>query len=356
MNYMVNTNAVRKLFALTRGPVPWARMSLCCFATSLPLVVGGARGQVMLSVFGALTGYLLVLNNHFGNIKSRVGILTLTFILLIVGFGLGALLHGQTLPYYVCVAALTYWVGVLGGQGAELERAILFLLIANVVAYSSPMLPADAGRAIFFYALLAYLGTLFAIPVVTKLFKQKPDEYVRLGDAFSKSFSLVRENHIHAASFTLSVIGALAFSDYFQVERGYWIVVTVLLVMRADRKLSLFVSAQRLVGTAAGVLFCDLILLWLAPHPNIYVLWVGICGFVIPYFLTINYLWASFFNTTFVVALLEMDPVQYGLHGPDTHSVFLRLKATLIGCAIGVGGTAVSKVLATVLLKRQVGE
>ncbi|MGZ3722002.1 MAG: FUSC family protein, partial [Bdellovibrionales bacterium] len=102
-----------------------------------------------------------------------------------------------------------------------------------------------------------------------------------------------------------------------------------------------------LIGTAAGVLFYEFAM-QMPLNSTVLTAWVMLCAFIIPYTLKRNYFYASFFVTTFVVALLEIAIVSQGTAQPDATMAFLRLKATLAGCILSILGTVVSKALASI--------
>ncbi|MGZ3723607.1 MAG: hypothetical protein ACXVA9_11780, partial [Bdellovibrionales bacterium] len=207
-------------------------MILCCVATTFPLVIGLHNGQLGVSIYGALTGYLLTLNDHLGTLKERIQILTLTFIMMIAGFAAGFFLHDRPLEFVLVVGSVTYWMGILGGNGAELERAVLFTVILIIISFFSIRISPESLAPLFSYALLAYGSLMVAIPILIKLKARAPEAVVSLRSSFRQSLSKQREKHIHAASYTLVTIFSIWLVQHFNIERGYWIIITVLLVMR----------------------------------------------------------------------------------------------------------------------------
>lgn len=334
-----------ELIKLDTAPAPWPRMFVSSFAATLPLVIGYANEHLGISVYGALTGYLLALNDHLGTFKQRMQIVALTFLFLLCGFSIGFWAHTNAVAFYLFVPLLIYGIGVLGGEGAEAERAVLFLVISIIVSYFSKPIPEPVLFLLFEYSLIAFVTVLLAIPILMRIKAREPEMFSGLRENFKKSLNRKIEKHIHAISYVGAALFAIWLAFHFQIERGYWIVITVLLVMRADRTQSLYISSQRLAGTALGVLAFDLFLL---AHPPAAVLiaWVMVCSFLVPLLLKRNYLIASFFITSFVVTLLELATIHQGTLDIDMTTPFLRLQATFIGCVIAVLGTAFSKTLA----------
>lgn len=252
---------------------------------------------------------------------------------------------------YPSLATLIYWIGLLGGEGAEFERALLFLTLSIVIAFFTKVAPLEAMMPVLGYSLVAALAIVIAIPILLRVHKYESTPAVSIRSSLKKSWARTKENHIHAASYTAATLLALWLTRHFNVERGYWIVVTVLLVMRADRTLSLYVTAQRLLGTAAAVLAFDLLVLAIPLTHTLLLIAAIFFAAIIPMALKRNYLAASFLVTAFVISLLELGLT----HPGETVTAFLRLRATAVGCLLGVVGTLISKLLSQLLLRPSKG-
>ncbi|MEO5968731.1 MAG: FUSC family protein [Bdellovibrionia bacterium] len=321
------------------NPVPLTRMILCAVGSTLPLVIGAINGHLPISIYGALTGYFLALNDHLGTLGHRLWVVTLTFLFVLLGFCTGFLLHDQQVIFQICIVGLVYWLGILGGDGAELERATLFLVVGLIAAFFSKTISLAMIPLFCLYSFIGYFSVMAAMLILKVFLKREPEPFLGLRASFQKSLTKEREKHIHAASYTLMTLSSIWFAQYFHVERGYWIAITVLLVMRADPTLSLYKTSQRLFGTGLGVLFCEIV--QIISDPWVLILGVMACTMTLPWALKKNYLYASFLVTIFIVLLLELAMATHG----DTSNSFVRLRATLIGCIFSVIGTAFSKLI-----------
>jgi uncharacterized membrane protein YccC len=103
----------------------------------------------------------------------------------------------------------------------------------------------------------------------------------------------------------LQVFGVAVFK-FFALSRGYWLPLTVLVVMQPDYGSTRLRASQRALGTLAGSLLASL-LLWLSlPHAVLLVaLAATMFGFA--YWLKRNYAVAVFFITLFVVLITEVS-------------------------------------------------
>lgn len=125
---------------------------------------------------------------------------------------------------------------------------------------------------------------------------------------------------------------ATAAGEAISASHWYWAVMTAFIVFvgASTRGAILTRAYNRILGTAAGLLFgVTLVLLVHDRKP----LLVGICvlaAFCMMYFGPLLYLYSAFFTTTLLVAM-------YGLLGDlDTQILELRIGETLVGAVIGV--------------------
>lgn len=323
---------------------PWPRMILCAVATLVPLIAGVLRNEVGAAIFGGLTGYLLALNDHMGTLKHRLWVTTLSALIIVIGFGLGQHFQNNSTAYVIVLGLVAYWLGLLGGEGAELERAVLFSLIGYITAFSTPAITEAVLGGLFFYSCLAYLCLMIGAPIVFLLGRREAADYAGLRQSLRISLTLKSERHLHAFTFGLTVLFSVWFARNFEVDHGSWITVTVLIVLRPDRMLTVYKTLQRFFGTLFGVLVADLIVL---VHPPIWAILIGcaVCAFTIPWAMLKNYWLTSFFVTVFVVLLLEISTGQQaGLHVGT-----LRIEATTIGCSMSVLGVGLARALDRIL-------
>lgn len=313
-------------------------MILCGVGTLIPLIVGVLQNQLVFSIYGALTGYLLALNDHLGPLKHRVWIITLTFLVMLAGIALGYHLQSHELVYLLFIGLLAYWLGVLAGEGAEIERAVQYGALGLLVARSATnLLPSNIPAALN-YVVLGYLSLMAFMPLLLIFNRRKPDPFHRIRESLKKSLTRQREKHIHAASFAFITLLSIGLTETFHIERGYWVTVTVLLVMKPNRMQSFYIILQRLLGTALAVLLVD-VLIQLIHGSGILVISIVLCAFLVPWAVKRNYWIVSFFVTIMVVLLIELAATHHG----DVHTAFVRLQATLLGCLLSLIGSGTSK-------------
>jgi uncharacterized membrane protein YccC len=109
------------------------------------------------------------------------------------------------------------------------------------------------------------------------------------------------------------------------VERGYWIVLTALLVLRPDFSTTLTRGIARMLGTMIGAVLTTLLLSQLAPSYLALVIIDAIFGFLAFSFLLVNYALYSVFVTIEVVILLAF------VSAPLPETAAYRAVNTIIG-------------------------
>jgi len=108
-----------------------------------------------------------------------------------------------------------------------------------------------------------------------------------------------------ARATVLQLIGVAVFK-LLHLERGYWLPLTMIVVLQPDYGATRLRAGQRVIGTLAGSVFASL-LLWLALPPAVIMtaMAVTIAGF--SFWLKRNYAIAVFFITLFVVLITEIS-------------------------------------------------
>jgi len=321
-----------KIFSSDSSPTPWERMAACGFATGTPLVIGIVTGHAAISVFGALTGYLLALNDHFGQFRHRLLVLTSSYFCLALYVALGFTLRSNDILLQAVLAVTVYWLGLLGGRGAELERGVLFATLGLTIALFGPPIAVESRIFLGYFSLVGYFSLLIGISILAFWRKTPPEPFERIKNSWRKALTGGFEMHAHAATYALAALSSIWISRWFELERGYWTTITVLLIMKPDRTQSIYKTTQRLAGTLLAVLLVSP-LLGLVHDVGLFAIFATSCGFMVPWGVRRNYMWVAFFATVMVLCLLEIAAPSHN----DTHLPFVRLQTTIIGCAIAEG-------------------
>lgn len=322
---------VKEALRIQTAPAYWPKMILCSLATTLPLLVGLWRNELAIASIGALVGFVLLLNDHFGSLGHRLWIISLTFVILLAGLSLGVLLQNRPSVFVTLVLFLiSYWAGLMGGEGAELERAVIFAVFQFLAGLKSPVLAA-AFPSVIAYALLGYVSIVGCAILIVLIRGHNPNPYSRVRTSLKFIITTEKTRHMYALSYALAVLLCWILIEYFKMDHGYWAIGTILLIMRPDATLSVYRSVQRFIGTLLGVVVADL-LIYFIHQPIPIVIAISLISISIPWSLARSYWLGSALASIVVLLILDLPSLSHG----DFHTPLLRLQATAVGCGITI--------------------
>jgi len=131
----------------------------------------------------------------------------------------------------------------------------------------------------------------------------------------------------------LMMLGVAIF-EYWHIPRGYWLALTIVVVLQPDYGSTRQRAAQRLIGTLVGGVLASL-LLWLKLPPLVLMTATAATIFGFSYMLRKNYAIAVFFITLMIVLLTEATNVV------TIEFTISRLVATAAGGALAMGAALV---------------
>ncbi|GLW09452.1 hypothetical protein Misp01_45810 [Microtetraspora sp. NBRC 13810] len=139
----------------------------------------------------------------------------------------------------------------------------------------------------------------------------------------------------HAVRLAVVLVVASLLYRVLPIERGYWVGLTALLVLRTDYGTTMVRGIARILGTAVGVVLATLIAAELRPGPYALVVLVAVFAFAALVVFRANYTLFAVFVTGYIVFLLAVN----GLPSGDTSVE--RLIDTAIGGVLALIAYAV---------------
>ncbi|ASZ12428.1 FUSC family protein [Chitinophaga pendula] len=138
--------------------------------------------------------------------------------------------------------------------------------------------------------------------------------------------NLTFESHIfrHAIRVSLATVAGYLLGWALHIDRVYWILLTIVVILKPGFGLTKSRSYQRLIGTVIGALFAAG-LLFLTTNGTIIFIVMLLCILGAYSFMTYQYTVSVFFTTPFIIFLLHF------LHPADLQHVALRVLDTFIG-------------------------
>jgi uncharacterized membrane protein YccC len=139
----------------------------------------------------------------------------------------------------------------------------------------------------------------------------------------------------HGIRLAATLLLASLASHLFPLQRGYWVPLTAVLVLRPDFAATIGRGVSRIAGTLLGAVVASVVVAFFRPHAETYlVLAVAFAGLGYAVFDT-NYALYTVTITAYVVFLLAFG----GL--PEHSSVEARIEATIVGGALALAAYAV---------------
>lgn len=141
--------------------------------------------------------------------------------------------------------------------------------------------------------------------------------------------NLTFQSHIfrHALRVSLAAVTGYVVGQVFHLDRVYWILLTIIVILKPGFSITKARSYQRIYGTVAGALFAAGIL-YLTSNNTIIFIAMLLCILGAYSFMTHQYTLSVFFVTPFVVFLLHF------LHPAHLYNVGWRVMDTTIGGVI----------------------
>ncbi len=136
-----------------------------------------------------------------------------------------------------------------------------------------------------------------------------------------------------AARLTLAVTIAQAIAIGFDIERGYWLPLTVVMVVKPDFSTTLIRGSLRIIGTVAAVVLGGAVLEVTGNPQWLMVVLLAIFAPLTMRWISANYAFGAFAITSSVLVLIEAGD-------PTGTTITLRLENTLIGVAIAIAAYA----------------
>ncbi|RFS22045.1 hypothetical protein DVR12_15500 [Chitinophaga silvatica] len=141
--------------------------------------------------------------------------------------------------------------------------------------------------------------------------------------------NLTFESHIFRHAMRVSIATVLGYSlgMIWQLDRVYWILLTIIVILKPGFGLTRSRSIQRLIGTVTGALFAAG-LLYLTNNSTVIFISMLLCILGAYSFMSFQYTLSVFFVTPFIIFLLHF------LHPADLHNATQRVVDTFIGGGI----------------------
>lgn len=277
-------------------------------------------------LFAALGCFVATLHqvsirDHKLKFKLIVGLIF--SLLMSIAIGLGSYYSHNLIISSLILLAFSFLVGYTAKSDLVFANGILFIADMYVIGTgfkSSFLMSSIVG-------IFAFLGGVIFL-MVLGYFLSKFD-FQQVSDSTQRTIKIIpdAESTLYAISLSLGLIVGNFISIYFDIEIGYWIPMTILLIYKPDIIRSSAAIKHRFIGTIIGSAVAVPLAIFLS---NPYLIW---CILFVTTFFTIcciikHYGSYVFFLTIFIALLLKLA------HMSGYEISISRLAYTLIGIVI----------------------
>lgn len=153
-------------------------------------------------------------------------------------------------------------------------------------------------------------------------------------ELINEAFNINSQHFIYAIRVAIGLSVGVFLFRFFEIDHGYWISLTMLIVIQPYFGATKKKGIERIIGTVAGILLGGVIMLLPLPH-EVFVGMLIVVSFFVAYFLRNNYKIGVFFVTVMMVVLMQMS--QLG----TWQLIGWRVLSTLLGAALAIASSYV---------------
>jgi uncharacterized membrane protein YccC len=306
-----------------------------------PIAVGTITGHPQIGMAVSLGGLALSVGGQGETFSEQVPGFIYALIAGSIAVFAGTVLAGHNILKVFVIPAVAAVAVLVGGISRPLARATtLFILFMIIAANLGAPETNPLGMMLLFS--LGAVWTAGLSLVLRSLFRAMwPTPLLNAGESMAQpskysAKQLLRRwwkllTHLsgwqYVLRITICLIAAQVFEWIWPQHHGYWVSITVVIVLQRDLQKALSRALQRVIGTVLGVLLISLIFLGAPPLWVIIVL-IALLAAARPILREANYTAYAAVITPLVILLLDFG--QQTSWAP----IVDRLIATLVGCAL----------------------
>jgi len=321
-------SALRDSLVLAGVGPPRARMLRTGLCVGASFAVFLAAGRVELAVPAAIFANLMMFLDQGGVFGERLAVVTLGIAAAGAAGALGLIASGHEAAIIAGVLALAMAAGLVHGWMPGFEMIPRQALICFMgCAY----LPIDtrAGWSVLVGGACVLLGIVL--------------DFLIRGRERHRSFADRRADArfpglAFGLWYGLAAVFGLVFAEFAGASRGYWVTLTIIVVMQPGSRASMLRALQRLEGTLAGLLFalCVISVTPSAGLTQLRLCLIFVLPFVWPHGFVRNYALGVAILSAWIMVLIDL--------GLPTGDPFIglfeaRLFDTAFGCVVAMAAT-----------------
>jgi len=308
-----------------------------------PIAVGAITGHAAIGTVASLGGLALSGDGKGETFREQAPGLAYSLIAGVVAMFVGSAMGGNALFQSLYIPAIAAAAGLFGGISRPLARATTQFILYTIIAANLGQKGANPLGVMFLFflgaawtaALSLTLKPLFrAVRLVSNsramASAAQPPRYSagQLLRRWRRSIT-----HLLGWQYTLRITSCLiaggAFEWIWPRHHGYWVLITVVIVVQRNLQAALPRALHRAAGTALGVLLSGLLILGSSSVWAVIAM-IAVLAAARPLLRETNYTAYAAVMTPLVILLLDFGQT------PSWAVIVDRLVATLTGCALSL--------------------
>lgn len=302
---------------------------------TVPLIIGIISGHISASLAVAFGG--LALSSNTGETAQqeiRDGLYTMIAVCLAVFTG--TVIAGHGILSFILIPIIIALAGLFGGISRPLVKATTQFIVFTIIATNFGEHKANP-LAITFLVLIGSLWTIAVSLVLRTLLKSIPSvsevprpEYTvkQLFNRWCKSLTHF-SGWLYPVRIFICVMVAEMFEWIYPHHHGYWVMLTVVILVKRKKDTMAMQIFQRAAGTLLGVIVAGMVLLW-SPSVWFTVVIIAIIAGARPVLRQAHYM---SYSTVMVPLVLLLSG--FGKDLPES-VIADRIVTTLMGCFLAL--------------------
>lgn len=332
-----NLNVARAaLVELQAARLHWILGLRFAIACGVPPMIGLVAGRPLAGAIASVGALFPMLADIGGRIRQRVTLMLATSLFMTAGLVVGAATADHYWSSLLLIAIGAFTAAWVSDLHRILELISRFGAVSLVVGAGAHV--HDPLAAVCFFA-----GGAFACLVVLVGHFIREAKDLQPLPTWSEGLRLLLSGQsIAGLRFALCYTGvaiiAVLAVPAMGLQRGFWVTITALLVMRPDGPKSVTLIVQRVIGTVGGIALAALVVLF-GHDAWALVAWALLFGFFAPVGLKRHYALGVGLITAMIMVLLDLALLQ---QGGDRPLLWVRLVDTGFGCFLALCGTVIA--------------
>jgi hypothetical protein len=318
------------------------RAAVCCVPAIVIILAWGLLVGQSYAALAAAAGAFSVGFGLFQRLSSfAVAPMLLALVGMTISATVGTLASATPLSEGIAAAIWAFGVAAAVGLGTAVWWIVLQWSIALVIAAAFPANPTFA----LLRGVLVALGGALQLAIASSLWalvcwqcdvpapRNAIDRPLSLGSvrlAFRETLEPGTARFRYAVALAVTVGLAAATYPIVKFSKGYWIAMTILIVLRSELRDTVRITLTRIIGTVVGAGVATLLVALLRPSQTILVALIAVLGWGCYALLRVNYALFSMFITGYIALLFAFG----GL--PEPVAALHRVIATAIGGSVAL--------------------